>query len=93
MADGSTAIRGPTMLADILKAQDILIARCEQRGCGAEAVVSSGGGLSSTLRRASISRLEGHLRCACGARRGTLSVRPYWGPRPAMTGCIFLFLA
>jgi hypothetical protein len=93
MADGATWVAEPAMVADILKSDDVLVARCEQSGCGAEAVVSVGGGLSSMLRRASIRRLEEHLRCACGARRGRLSVRPYWGPRPAMTGRIFLFLA
>ncbi len=93
MADGATWVCEPATLGKRLGPDDVLVARCRQDGCGAEAVINAGGGLSAMLRRASISRLEGSLRCACGARRGALSVRPYWGPRPVMTGCIFLFLA
>jgi hypothetical protein len=92
MADGTTWAREPTTLSQILKTDDVLVASCEQPGCGAQSVVSAGHGIPSQLRHASIARLEQHLRCACGARRGALSVRPYWGPRPATKGCVFLFV-
>ena len=92
MADGATWAREPTMLSEILKTDDVLVASCGQPGCGAQSVVSAGRNIPSQLRHASIARLEGLLRCTCGARQGALSVRPYWGPRPAMKGCVFLFV-
>ena len=93
MADGATQIPSLSVLAELLHADEILIASCRQRGCDSQAVIPLGDRQSTLLRRASIDRLEDNLRCVCGARSGSLGVRPFWGPRPAMTGGIYLFVA
>jgi hypothetical protein len=58
--------------------------------CGAQAIV--GDASAPVFRNASIDRLEEALRCVCGARRGRLTARPFWGPRPPTTGGIYLFV-
>ena len=90
MADGSARISQPTVIRDLLGSNGVLVASCLDPACGAQAVVASA---AAGLRQSSIARLEDELRCVCGARRGRLSSRPFWGPRPALSGGIYLFVA
>ena len=96
MADGSAraagAVRAATV-ADLMAGERALVAACGDPRCGAQAVIAGPGAWPPALRLASVARLEEALRCRCGARRGVLTSRPYWGPRPPMTGGVYLFVA
>ena len=91
MADGSAQICQPSVIRDLLGSDGVLVASCLNPACGAQAVVASAA--VSGLRQSSITRLEDELRCVCGARRGRLSSRPFWGPQPALPGGIYLFVS
>ena len=91
MPDGAAQFHPPFVVRDLVRGDQVLVAACLDPACGAEAVV--GEARASALRNASIDRLEDELRCACGARRGRLFSRPFWGPRPAAKAGIYLFVA
>jgi hypothetical protein len=91
MTSGAASRRQRVVLADLIGADQVLIARCVAPGCGAAAELELGAWRLSQLRFASVERLEGELRCGCGARQGALSARAYWGPRPALQGHLYLF--
>jgi hypothetical protein len=93
MTGGPRSGRSPAVLADLVGPDQVLLAHCVAPGCGAAAVIELGAWRQSQIRLASVARLEDELRCACGARRGALSARAYWGPRPATHGRLFLFNA
>ena len=77
----------PRTLADLLAVPGVLVARC---GCGA--VTPLDRVVAADLRQASLSRLEGDLRCTCGARRGAIAVWPRGLPTPASRDRLFLFV-
>lgn len=83
----------PAVLADLVGPDQVLVAHCTAPGCGASSVIELGAWRQSQVRLASVARLEDELRCECGARRGALSARAYWGPRPATHGRLYLFNA
>ena len=70
----------------------ILVATCGNPNCRAEAIIDPGPRPSPRLMSAAPHRLEEALRCVCGARCGTITPRPFWGPRPAMAGGVYLFV-
>jgi hypothetical protein len=90
MAGGSAQSERPFAVREIARGDQVLVASCLDPACGAQAII--GEASAPVLRNASIDRLEEALRCVCGARRGRLTARPFWGPRPAMTGGIYLFV-
>lgn len=92
MADGTNWVLAQAADAQAPRGRDIVVATCRNRDCRAEAVIDDGSRPPSLLRSFSGERLEGCLRCVCGARSGAISTRPFWGPRPAMAGGIFLFV-
>jgi len=91
MTAGAASRSHPAILADLLGADQVLVARCVAPGCGAAAELDLGSWRLSQLRFVSVARLEDELRCGCGARRGALSARAYWGPRPVQQGRLYLF--
>ena len=66
----------PQVVRDILAEPGAVIARCRAPACGAVTALTIGPGLYGMLRRASLSRLEGCLRCTCGGRGGALEAWP-----------------
>jgi hypothetical protein len=93
MSRGPQPAPPPAVLADLVGPDQVLVASCIAPGCGAAAVIELGAWRKSQVRFAAVARLEEELRCACGARRGVLSARAYWGPRPATHGQLYLFNA
>jgi hypothetical protein len=91
MTSGAISRPQSIVLADLLGADEVLVARCVAPECGATAELDLGPWRLSQLRFASVARLEGELRCGCGARQGALSARAYWGPRPVQQGRLYLF--
>jgi hypothetical protein len=93
MSRGPRPAPPPAVLADLVGPDQVLLASCLAPGCGAASVIDLGPWRQSQVRFAAVARLEDEVRCSCGARRGALSARAYWGPRPATQGRLYLFNA
>ena len=88
-----TPLPSAQVLADILPRPGMVMARCVGEACGAVTALEFSEGLHRRLRLSSLARLEGALRCSCGARRGTLEPWPADLAAAPGAGRVFLFVA